>query len=148
MSLHYEWTLSLRFRLDVPEDFLEELRADFGIGSALDGDGSELPGGPAASLMRQQMSADTWLWGLFVRRMVVDDAMYELILTEPERLAQWSATQGWIGFAREEMDLHTWLNFYVQDKHAYAAGPGEVPQSLTGDAPPFTLTQTTETWHR
>ena len=41
MSLRYEWTLSLRFRVDVPEAFLEELRADFGIGpgAAPDGDG-------------------------------------------------------------------------------------------------------------
>ena len=30
----------------------------------------------------------------------------------------WSATQGWAGFAREELSLHPWLNFYVQDGHA------------------------------
>ncbi|HEX3966272.1 MAG TPA: hypothetical protein VHZ03_58115 [Trebonia sp.] len=75
MSLHYEWTLSLRFRRDVPETFLEDLRSAFAIGTgfALDGDGSELPGGPVTSLVRQQLSADTWLWGLYVRMMVLDD---------------------------------------------------------------------------
>ena len=47
MSLHYGWTLSLRFRRDVPEAFLEDLRFAFGIGPgfAPDNDGSELPGG-------------------------------------------------------------------------------------------------------
>ena len=146
MSLHYEWTLSLRFRRDVPESFLEELRSDFGIGPGLtlDGDGSELPGGPVVSLVRQQLSADTWLWGLYWRVMVLDDVMYELIQTEPPRLARWSATQGWIGFAREEMSLHPWLNFYVQDRHAYAAEPGEEPHPLSESAPPFILTQTTD----
>jgi hypothetical protein len=150
MSLHYEWTVSLRFRRDVPEAFLEDLRSDFGIGPgfAPDGDGSELPGGPVTRLVRQQLSADTWLWGLYLRVMVLDDAMYELIQTEPPRLARWSATQGWIGFAREEMSLHPWLNFYVQDGHAYAAGPGEGPKPLSEGAPPFTLRQTTESWGR
>jgi hypothetical protein len=44
---------------------------------------------------------------------VLDDVMYELVQTEPPRLARWSATQGWIGFAREELDLNPGLNFYV-----------------------------------
>jgi len=150
MSLHYEWTLSLRFRVDVPEAFLEELRADFGIGpgAAPDGDGSELPGGPVANLVRQQLTASTWLWGLYVRTLVLDEAMYELMLTVPPRLARWSATQGWAGFAREELSLHPWLSFYVQDGHAYVAGPGEEPRPISGSAPPFTLTQTTERWRR
>ena len=146
MSLHYEWTLSMRFRQAVPEAFLEDLRSNFGIGTS-DGDGSELPGGPVASLIRQQLSADTWLWGLYVRTMLLDDAMYELLQTVPPRLAEWSATQGWIGFAREEISLHPWLNFYVQDGHAYIAEPGKEPKALS-DAPPFTLTQTTESWRR
>jgi hypothetical protein len=64
VSLHYEWTLSLRFRRDVPEPFLDELRSDFGIGAPLPGyHGADLPGGPVASLTRQQLSASTWLWG-------------------------------------------------------------------------------------
>jgi hypothetical protein len=149
MSLHYEWTQSLRFRRDVPEAFLQDLRSDYAEGGTFHGgDGSELPGGPVTSLVRQQLSASTWLWGLYMRVMVVDDVMYELIQTEPPRLARWSATQGWIGCAREEMDLHPWLNFYVQDGHAYAAGPGEEPHPLSQDAPPFTLRQTTESWGR
>jgi hypothetical protein len=103
MSRHYEWTLSLRFRRDVPESFLEELRSDFGIGRGLapDGDGSQLPGGPVISLVRQRLSAGTWLWGFYVRMMVLDDAIWGLMQAEPPRLARWSATQGWIGFARE-----------------------------------------------
>lgn len=148
MSLHYEWTLSLRFRRDVPEAFLEDVRSDFGIGPglALDGDDSALPGGPVTRLVRQQLTAGTWLWGLYLRMMVLDDVMHEWVQTEPPRLARWSATQGWIGFAREEMDLHPWLSFYVQDGHAYAARPGEEPHPLCEGAPPFTLRQTTESW--
>ncbi len=146
MSLHYEWTLSLRFRADVPEAFLEDVRSNFGIGPGLasDGDGPELSGGPVTRLVRQQLSADTWRWGLYVRMMVLDDAMYELIQSEPPRLARWSATQGWIGFAREELSLHPWLHFYIQDGHAYAAEPGQQPQPLSEDSPPFTLNHTTE----
>ncbi len=144
MSLHYEWTLSLRFRRDVPESFLDELRSDFGIGRRLlpHEDGSELPGGTVTNLVRQQLSADTWLWGLFVRILVLDDEMYELIQTVPPRLARWSETQGWIGFAREEMSLGVWLNFYVQDGHAYLASPGEQPHPYSDDAAPFTLRHT------
>ncbi|GAA1405596.1 hypothetical protein [Catellatospora coxensis] len=54
------------------------------------------------------------------------------------------ATQGWIGFAREELSLHPWLNFYVQDGHPYVAEPGGVVQPLAESAPPFTLRQTTD----
>jgi len=61
-------------------------------GRAAPDGGPELPGGPVASLVRQHLTAGTWLWGLYVRTMIVDDAMYELMLTEPPRLARWSAT--------------------------------------------------------
>jgi hypothetical protein len=68
MSLHYEWSLSLRLRPDAPEAFLEELRYHLGLTGlapqepTLDWDGpalvsggaGELAGGPAASLTRQQ----------------------------------------------------------------------------------------------
>jgi hypothetical protein len=145
VSLHFEWTLSLWLRRDVPEEFIGALRADYRIGVLSHSDGSWLPGGPVANLVRQPFSADKWLWGLHLRMMVLDDEMYELIQTEPPRLARWSATQGWIGFAREELALHPWLNFYVQGGHAYAASPGQEPQALSANAPPFTLTQTTET---
>ena len=33
-----------------------------------------MPGGPVANLVRQQLTASTWLWGLYVRTMVLDDA--------------------------------------------------------------------------
>ena len=58
----------------------------------------------------------------------------------------WSATQGWAGFAREELSLHPWLNFYVQDGHACVAGPGEESQPISGGTPPFTLARTAERW--
>jgi hypothetical protein len=78
--------------------------------------------------------------------MVPDDEMYELIQVVPPWLAPWSLTDGWIGFAREELDLHVWLNFFAAHGHAYIAPPGEAPVPLLRDAPPFTLTQTTEQW--
>jgi len=59
-------------------------------------------------------------------------------------LARWSATQGWIGFAREELSLIPWLTFYAQDGHAYLAAPGEAPQPVRVEAPPFSATHTTE----
>src|SRR3954468_8115666 len=82
--------------------------------------------------------------GLFVRMFVLDDAMYELMLVVPAWLARWSLTQGWIGQAREELSLHPWLNFYVQDGHAYSAEPGGSVEPLDDVAPPFTLSHTSD----
>lgn len=160
VSLHYEWTLSLRLRPDVPEAFLEELRYHLGLSDlvppeptldcdgpalACAGDSEELPGGPVARMARQQPYLNRpAAWGVFARTFVLDDAMYDLVQTVPPWLAAWSLTEGWIGFAREELDLNPWLNFYAMQGHAYAAPPGGEPQALQQNAPPFTATQTTE----
>jgi hypothetical protein len=162
MSLHYEWTLSLRLRPDVPEGFLDELRYHLGLSGAAprepmlncggpalacDRSGDQLPGGFVASLVRQQpYLGRPPVWGVFARTFVVDDAMDDLIQTVPQWLAVWSLTEGWIGFAREELALDPWLNFYVMQGHAYAASPGATPGPLNQDAPPYTATQTTERW--
>lgn len=78
MSLHYEWTLSLWLRPDVPAEFLDELRYHLGLsdqapatptldvsGAALvsGGDGDELAGGPIAHLVRQQPGSSPATWG-------------------------------------------------------------------------------------
>jgi hypothetical protein len=77
-----------------------------------------------------------------VRTFVLDDVMYELMQVVPAWLARCSLTQGWIGQAREELALHPWLNFYVQDGHAYVAEPGGSVEPVDGSAPAFTLSQT------
>lgn len=155
MSLHFEWTLSLRLRPDTPESFVEELRFHLGLTArspespTLDVNGpclvaepdDSLPGGEVQSLTPHRQGS----LGLFVRTFVLDDIMYSLVLTVPPWLARWSATQGWIGQAREELSLHPWLNFYVQDGHAYVAEPGGSMQPLNETSPPFTLTQTSDT---
>lgn len=74
--------------------------------------------------------------------------MYELVQIVPPWLARWSLTEGWIGFAREELGLNVWLSFYAARGHAYAAAPGEEPQPLSAGAPAFTARQTTEPWTR
>ncbi|GID92113.1 hypothetical protein ACFQFC_03755 [Amorphoplanes digitatis] len=160
MSLHYEWTLSLRLRPDTPAPFLDELRFHLGLTERppekpeLEIDwpclvtepDDTLPGGSVRSLVAQRPYLNRpGSFGLFVRTFVLDDAMYELILAVPAWLARWSLTQGWIGQAREELSLHPWLNFYVQDGHAYAAGPGDGVEPLNGSAPPFTLNYTSDT---
>ncbi|WP_157411613.1 hypothetical protein [Actinoplanes rectilineatus] len=157
MSLHYEWTLSLRLRPDVPPSFLDELRFHLGLADQLPEDAEleidwpclvtepddALPGGSVRSLMAQQpYSNRPGSFGLFVRTFVLDDAMYELMSVVPPWLARWSLTQGWIGQAREGLALHPWLNFYVQDGHAYAAEPGGSVEPMDDTAPPFTLRQT------
>jgi hypothetical protein len=43
------------------------------------------------------------------------------------------------------MSLHPWLNFYVQDGHAYAAEPAGDINALDQSAPPFTLNYTSDT---
>ena len=96
--------------------------------------------------MRQQHGSWPATWGLFARTFVLDDAMYELIQIVPQWLAPWSLTQGWVGFAREELGLDPWLNFYIASEHAYAATPGQQPQALGAGSPPFTATQTTGPW--
>ena len=108
---------------------------------------AQLPGGPVASLVRQQPYLNRpAVWGVFARAFVVDDAMYELMQTVPQWLAGWSLTEGWIGYAREELGLDPWLNFYVMQGHAYVASPGGSPEPLSQAAPAFTATQTSERW--
>lgn len=162
MSLHYEWTRSLRLHPDVPEAFVEELRYHLGLtdrapaDATLDypepalatGGSDKLAGGSIARLVHQQHGSWPATWGLFTRTFVLDDAMYELIQIVPQWLAPWSLTQGWVGFAREELGLDPWLNFYVANGHAYAATSGQQPQALGAGWPPFTPTQTTEPWPR
>jgi hypothetical protein len=158
--LHYEWTLSLRLRPDAPASFLEELRFHLGLADRLpeepeleidwpclvtEQDGP-LPGGSVRSLVAQQPYLNRpGSLGLFVRTFVLDDALYELMPAVPAWLARWSQTQGWIGQAREELSLHPSFTFYVQDGHAYAAGPGGSVTPLHDSAPPFTLTYTSDT---
>lgn len=161
MSLHYEWTLSLRLRPDVPDAFVDELRFHLGLSDTApqaptldygypvlgtDGDQDELPGGQIARLVRQQHGNGPEVCGVLVRTFILDDEMYQLIQDVPPWLARWSLTEGWIGFAREELNLDPWLNFYAAHGHAYAASPGERPQALSEQAPPFAATQTSETW--
>jgi hypothetical protein len=162
MSLHYELTLSLRLRPDVPEAFLAELRYHLGLSSIapqapmLDwggpaltcgSGGGELAGGPVASIIRQQPYLNRpAVWGVFARTFILDDVMYELMQIVPPWLASWSLTEGWIGFAREELSLNPWLNFFASQGHAYVGQPGEAPSPLGEQAPLFALTQTTERW--
>ncbi|WP_327001954.1 hypothetical protein OHA72_43560 [Dactylosporangium sp. NBC_01737] len=160
MSLHYEWTLSLRLRPDAPAAFLDEVRYHLGLTDqppadpsldadwpclAVDPADDRLPGGGAGSLIEQHPYLNRpACFGLYVRLYMLDDAMYDLVQIVPRWLARWSLTQGWIGVAREELALNPWLNFYVQDGHAYAAEPGGTPKPFDDTAPPFTLSQTTD----
>ena len=153
LSLHFDWTLSLRLRPDVPAACLTELRFQLGLGDARPSThrlpydfpslvGSDLlPGGSVRSLSQDHRGS----WGVFLRTCLLDDGFYGLVDTVPIWLAPQSQTQGWIGWAREELDLHPALHFFTQDGHAYAAGPGEAIQPLAESAPPFTLTQTFDT---
>lgn len=162
MSLHYELTLSLRLRPDVPEVFVEELRYHLGLSPlapqaptldwggpalAFGSDGRELAGGPVASVIRQQPYLNhPAVWGVFARTFVLDDVMWELVQVVLPWFAGWSLTEGWIGFAREELGLTPLLNFFASQGHAYVAPPGEATSPLAEQAPPFALTQTTERW--
>lgn len=159
MSLHYEWTMSLRLRRDVPEEFLAELRFHLGLADRLPAApelpypdpvfalarDDALPGGGVTALRFQRPYPDRpgW-WGLHVRTFTLDDSMYDFLLHVPPWLARQSATHGWIGFAREELDINPWLHFYASGGYAYAAGPGEEPRPLDGSAPAFTARQTRE----
>ena len=150
VSLHYELVLSLWLRPDTPAEYVDELRYHLGMTDespgALEladrvfaGGGDDyLTGGIIATLKLAQPFANRpAAWGLHVRTFVLDDSMYELLTVVPPWLARWSATQGWIGFAREEMSLDIWLNFDAANGHAYLAGPGEQPVPATDDAQQF-----------
>jgi hypothetical protein len=156
MSLHYEWVLSLRLRTDVPDAFVDELRFHLGLAderpvtAELDyeypifaiADDDALPGGSVSSLKFQTPDSKSGRLGLYVRTFALDDDMYDLMLTVPPWLARWAATEGWIGFAREELALDPWLNFYAANGYAYVAAPGDRPNPAQDGAPPFTATQT------
>ena len=156
MSLHYEWALSLWLKPDLPHQFESELLWQLGMTEerpkvmtlpdwgaqvlgASDGE-CRMPGGPVAIL--QPAEDPSSARGLFVRTFIKDDGMYAVMQHIPSWLAPWSATQGWIRFAREESDLHIWLNFYVQGDHAYVGRPGEEPKGMPDGAPPFSLRHT------
>jgi hypothetical protein len=114
---------------------------------AFGSDGGELAGGPVASVIRQEPYLNRpVVWGFFARTLVLDDVMWELLQVVPPWLAGWSLTEGWIGFAREELGLAPWMNFFASQGHAYVATPGEAPSPLGEQVPPFALTQTTERW--
>lgn len=167
MSLHYEWTLSLWLRPDTPDAVLTELGWHVGLepgrpdectlegaAPALPEDQERgtscLPGCEVTSLVQQRPFGNRpLLTGLFLRRYVLDDHMYDVMCTFPEWLARWSSTEGWIGCAREELDLKLWLNFYASGGHAYIATPEQLPQEppepLVASAPAFRLRQTAVT---
>ena len=147
MSLHYEWTLQLRLRPDTPATFLAELRFHLGLTDEvperpelagwpclLPVPDDTVPGGWARSLAEEPGS-----FALYVRVYLVDDAMYDLMRTVPRWLAPWSLTQGWIGIAYEHPSEEPWLDFYVQDGHAYIGEPGGAIGAFDNTAPPFTL---------
>lgn len=161
MSNHYEWILSLRLKPETPDSFLAELRYHLGLSDEkpetpeLDCDypclvpDDSLAGGGFRSLVLQTPYLDRPSgWGLFLRTEVLDDGMYELVQIVPPWLARWSLTQGFIGWARERLSLHPWMNFYVQEGHAYWGAPGkeEIAPLDSGGAPPFTLRYTTDSY--
>jgi hypothetical protein len=143
--------VSMWLRRDTPADYIEELHYHVGLTEQrpatleLDdcaifcGGGEDyLPGGTVASLrLGQPYSNRDPVWGLHVRRFVGDDEWVHLLVCVVPKLATWSATRGWIGFVRDEFDLDVWLNFYAVDGHTYACRPGEAPQPIAKDAPPF-----------
>jgi hypothetical protein len=81
-------------------DFVPQAPTLDWVGPALasGGGGGELAGGPVASVTRQQPYVGRpAAWGIFVRAVVLDDAMYELVQIVPPRLAAWSLTEGQAG---------------------------------------------------
>ena len=160
MSLHYEWIMSLRLLPSAPASFVEELRWHLGLQMqdqprerslalsepALTPSGDDSPpGGEAVSLREERPYLNRPpVLGLFVRLLVLDDVMYDLAQLVPPWLARWSMTQGWIGFAREEMSLVPWMVFYAQDGYAYAGQAGSTPEPLHQGGPRFRLKQTSD----
>jgi hypothetical protein len=64
------------------------------------------------------------------------DALRDTTTWRAPRRTRWSATDGWIGFAREELALDPWLNFYASNGYAYIAAPGDRPNPAQHEAPP------------
>ena len=156
MSLHYEWVLSLHLRADVPAGFVSELRWLMGLQQdrpetrTLEIDHPALacrqdvalPEGELAQLTVQRpLSNGPDQLGLYSRTFQLDDDMYELIQVIPPWLAAHSATRGWIGAAREEMGMTTWMDYYAQDGCAYGSAADGSIEALSAGAPPFTLWQ-------
>jgi hypothetical protein len=142
---------------DAPQPFLDELRWHLGLtdtgpaSPTMKGGGpslvpnrpSYLPGGELAVLSEQRLYGNRPpLLCLFTRIQMDEEETYEMIQVVPSWLAPWSRTQGWIGYVREEMDLTPWMQLYVQDGEAYWSGDAGAIESLSGEAPPFTLTGT------
>lgn len=124
MSLRYEWILSLSLRLDTPESFRAELRYHLGHATGPPA-GRTLDCDPPA-FVRGSVPA-------FARPVHQDaDSGRRQGRPGPDRAGMAGpmvATEGWLGFAREEPAGEPWMSFYSQNRAAHLGGPGEKVRS-------------------
>jgi hypothetical protein len=150
VSLHYELVIAVHLRGDLADSDLAEVRWHLGIGTkpdeALIRDGplfgpegaSYLPGGDITRLdqeVRAGSGGPASAWGVFVRRFMLDDTLYELLTPLCGWLAA-VATDGYAGFWREEDEMA--LNvMIVRQGHTYMATSSADVEPATFAAPPW-----------
>lgn len=162
MSKHFSLLLELDLLVELPEEDLQVVRRLIGLtpsgpenerydvwteprppsgADIADPPAQELPipGGPTAQLVRRVvsmgLSRQEVRWSLAVRALLIDDSFYEEGWRTVDWLARRSATRGFIGQAREELDLVPSWTFFAADGFGYVTVRGEV-FALSQEAPP------------
>jgi hypothetical protein len=158
MSLHYEFMLAFDLKPDTPPQIIALLQyltrtEDYAydgpppepvIGYAPDdedpwwrqmlqnrdalwyGTGSAISVLAAAPAWRR----DTAQYTLTIRSEALDDDFYQIWLGMFIWLAQYSATEGWVGYYREEANLHPTLIYFRGGHVFYYDVPDTVPLQL------------------
>ena len=145
VSLHYELVVAIYLRQDLSESALTEVRWHCGLGPrpshpAIDeplfgADAADyLPGGEITRLAEASPAEDRTL-GVFIRRDMLDDGLYELLAP----LCRWLgvvAGDGYAGFWREVDGIA--LNvMVVRDGHTYMSTDDGGWAAATEGAPPW-----------
>lgn len=145
MSFHYEVVVSIYLREEIAESVVPEVRWHCGLGPPPEDlmfsdahvfgaeDVSYVPGGDVTRLAQDTGTSWGPMWGLFVRRFMLDDGFYELLSPICQLLAA-VAVDGFAGFWREEADFLPTI-LVVRGGHTYFAEPDGKVTAATGGPP-------------
>ena len=142
MSFHYKVVVSVYLRKELADSVLPEVRWHCDLGPRPDDlmfpdeqlfgaeDVSYVPGGDVTRLELETGISWGPIWGVFVRRFMLDDGFYESLSPICQLLAA-VAVDGYAGFWREEADLVP-TTMVVRAGHTYFIEPNGKTTPVTG----------------
>ena len=152
MSLNYDFAIACDLRADLPVPALAALRylaralpdapddadLDVAILARLRPDGATAyaPGEFGCTMREVARPAESSGWTFGLRRFLHDDAFHEVWWAFALWLAALSATEGLVGYYREELDVQPTL-LYFRAGHLYLHEVTGTPESIGEGTPPF-----------